>query len=257
MMQLRLQRLGSRLFEWPMPALAAWSLGWSMFVVLGRLGVPEVLAVAAAVTLGAALARLARTPWRRVFVAFGFPLSLAASGFAGAAPAWVWLLPLALLAVAYPVTAWRDAPVFPTPAGALSGLATALPLPPPARILDAGCGLGHGLRELRREYPQARLHGLEYSWPLRLLCAWRCRFASVERADLWAADWSNYDLVYLFQRPESMARAAAKADGEMRPGSALASLEFPIEGRRPACVLDGPGGKRLWIYRNLTASRPR
>lgn len=235
-----------------MPALAAWSLAWLLFVVLGRMGVSELPAMAAAVTLGAALAPWARTPWRRVFIAFGFPLSLAASGLAGTIPAWTWLLLLALLALAYPVTAWRDAPVFPTPAGALTGLATALPLPSQARILDAGCGLGHGLRELRREYPQAYLHGLEYSRPLRLWCAWRCRFATVERADMWAADWSGFDLVYLFQRPESMTRAAVKAAREMRPGSALASLEFPIDGRRPSCVLDGPGAKRLWIYRNLT-----
>ena len=56
------------------------------------------------------------TPWRRVFIAAGFPLSLAASGLAGAMPAWGWLLPLALLALVYPMNAWRDAPLFPTPA---------------------------------------------------------------------------------------------------------------------------------------------
>jgi hypothetical protein len=57
------------------------------------------------------------TAWRRIFIAAGFSLSLAASGLAGAAPAWAWLLPLA------------------------------------------------ALRELHREYPQARLSGLEWSWP--------------------------------------------------------------------------------------------
>ena len=65
--------------------------------------------------------------------------------------------------------------MFPTPAGAL-GLARLVPLPPEARVLDAGCGLGDGLRELHREYPQTQLAGVEWSWPLRLACAWRCRF---------------------------------------------------------------------------------
>ena len=44
--------------------------------------------------LGAASSLIGSTPWRRVFIALGFPLSLAASGLAGALPAWGWLLPL-------------------------------------------------------------------------------------------------------------------------------------------------------------------
>jgi hypothetical protein len=45
---------------------------------------------------------------------------------------------LALL-VLYPLQAWRDAPVFPTPRNALQGLAAELPLAPGAAILDL-CG---------------------------------------------------------------------------------------------------------------------
>ena len=57
--------------------------------------------------------------------------------------------------------------MFPTPTGALDGLAQVLPLPAGARVLDAGCGLGHGLRALHRAWPQALLHGVEWSWVLR------------------------------------------------------------------------------------------
>src|SRR6185295_8503313 len=115
-------------------------------------------------------------------------------------------LPLALLAACYPVTAWRDAPLFPTPVGALNGLARLVALRDGAHIVGAGCGLGDGLKELRREYPAARLSGLEWSWPLRAACSWRLPFARIRRADIWAADWAGYDMVYLFQRPESMPR---------------------------------------------------
>ena len=167
---------GARL-PWPLPALLAWALGWALFAGLRGLGAPLLVAIATAVASGAVLSVLGSTPWRRVFVALGFPLSLLASGVAGAMPAWGWLLPLALLALVYPVNAWRDAPLFPTPDGALRGIASLAPLTGEARVLDAGCGLGDGLRELRREYPDATLHGLEWSWPLRFLCAWRCRFA--------------------------------------------------------------------------------
>jgi len=234
---------------WPLPALLAWSLGWGLFAGLRALSTPLLVAIAAAVASGAACSLIGSTPWRRLFIALGFPLSLAASGLAGAMPAWGWLLPLVLLALVYPINAWRDAPLFPTPAKALRGLAALAPLPAGARVLDAGCGLGDGLRELHREYPQVELHGLEWSWPLRFACAWRCPFARVRRGDIWAADWSAFDIVYVFQRPESMTRAAEKATRELRPGAWLASLEFDVPGLAATKVLECADGRRVWLYR--------
>jgi SAM-dependent methyltransferase len=234
---------------WPLPALFAWSLGWGLFAALRAAQAPLALAIALGVATGAACSVAGSTPWRRVFIALGFPLSLAASGLASGVPPWGWLLPLALLALVYPLNAWRDAPLFPTPAGALFGLGQIAPLGADARVLDAGCGVGDGLCELRREYPQSALHGLEWSWPLRFVCAWRCRFARVRRGDIWAADWSGYELVYLFQRPESMARAADKAARELRPGAWLASLEFDVPGLAATKVLECADGRRVWLYR--------
>jgi SAM-dependent methyltransferase len=233
---------------WPLPALLAWAACWGLFIGLARTGAPPAIALVLAAALGCALALPARTRWRRIFVAAGFPLSLAASGFAGNLPAWAWLLPLVLLVLLYPLNTWRDAPMFPTPADALQGLAQIAPLREGALVLDAGCGLGDGLQELRREYPLARLSGIEWSWPLRLACAWRCRFARVRRGDIWQADWSTQDLVYLFQRPESMPRALEKARRELRPGAWLASLEFEAAGARPSAVLREPGRKPVWLY---------
>jgi SAM-dependent methyltransferase len=234
---------------WPLPALLAWSAGWAIFVALSAAGAPLIVAIGTGAAAGAACSLVASTPWRRVFVGLGFPLSLAASGLAGAMPAWGWLVPLLLLAMVYPINTWRDAPMFPTPTGALQGLARQVPLPAQARILDAGCGLGDGLRELHREYPQAAIAGIEWSWPLRFACAWRCRFARVRRDDIWKASWSEFDLVYLFQRPESMAKAAAKALRELRPGAWMASLEFDVPGLSPTHVLACPDGRQLWLYR--------
>ncbi|MEQ1806465.1 MAG: class I SAM-dependent methyltransferase, partial [Burkholderiaceae bacterium] len=216
--------------RWPLPALLVWALAWALFLALRAAGVTLWLAAFVAFLGGAAgaITPLGATRWRQAFLAGGFPLSFAASGLSAALPAWTWLLLLALLAALYPLKAWRDAPLFPTPQGALRGLPAAAPLGDGACIVDAGCGLGAGLIELRAAYPRARLRGLEWSRPLALLCAWRCKFAQIERADIWAADWSSYAMVYLFQRPESMARAAAKAARELRPGAWLVSLEFEI-----------------------------
>jgi hypothetical protein len=175
---------------WPLPALLVWGASWSVFLAGQRwLQLPQVMALLPAAAVAIACSLRQGTRWRKIFIAWGFPLSLAASGLIGQVPAWTWLLPLAMLAVVYPVRTWTDAPLFPTPAGALRGLAQLVPLPPGARIVDAGCGLGDGLRELQREYPQAHLAGIEWGWPLFVASCLRARFAQVRRGDLWRDDW--------------------------------------------------------------------
>jgi len=66
---------------------------------------------------------------------------------------------------------------------------------------------------------------------------------------MWEADWSAFDLVYLFQRPESMPRAADKAARELRPGTWLASLEFEVDTLRPSSVFVCADARLLWLYR--------
>lgn len=239
------------MLRWPLPAVLVWLACWVVFRVARTQEVPVEWAIALACAVGAAGSLLGKTWWRRGLIAAGFPVSLLltlhAAGLAQL-PAWTWLIPLALLLAIYPLNAWRDAPLFPTPPNALRDVPPAVPLQDGARILDAGCGLGHGLIALRAAYPQATLFGLEWSWPLRLLCALRCPWATVRRGDIWAADWSSYDMVYLFQRPESMDRAAEKAMRELRPGAWMVSLEFEATTLQSVAQISTPGGKMLWIY---------
>ena len=226
----------------------AWGGSWLCYGLLEKLGMTTWLALSAATLLGVLLSVLAGTFWRRIAVAVGFPLSLLLSG-AVSLPAWAWLLPLVIVAMVYPMNAWRDAPLFPTPAEALAGMAISAPLKPGASILDAGCGLGHGLRALRSAYPDATLHGIEWSWPLRALTALLCPWAKIRQGDMWGADWSTHDMVYLFQRPETMPRAVEKAAAELRAGAWLASLEFPAEELQATAVLRTVEGKPVWLYR--------
>jgi hypothetical protein len=226
----------------------AWGGSWLCYGLLQKSGIAPWLAMSIATAAGALLSVLAGTFWRRVAVAAGFPLSLLLSG-AVSLPAWAWLLPLVIVALVYPMNAWRDAPLFPTPADALAGMDAHAPLKPGASILDAGCGLGHGLRALRGTYPQATLHGIEWSWPLRALTAVLCPWARIRQGDMWRADWSSHDMVYLFQRPETMPRAVEKASAELRPGAWLASLEFPAKELLPTAVLQHKDGKPVWLYR--------
>ncbi|MEN9398787.1 MAG: hypothetical protein RLZ81_3317, partial [Pseudomonadota bacterium] len=100
---------------WPVPALFGWACAWGLFLGAVDWGLSPTAAMTGASALGIALTRMGSNWWRRVLIGLGFPLSLAVSGLASV-PSWVWLVPLALLLLIYPLNAWRDAPLFPTPA---------------------------------------------------------------------------------------------------------------------------------------------
>lgn len=234
---------------WPLPALLIWLAAWGSYRGLIQFGIEAGIAALVAIGLGSLFALTGTTRWRRLFIAGGFPVSLIAGGALTGWSSLLWLAPLVVLLLLYPLASWRDAPLFPTPHGALRGMAAIARLPAGARIVDAGCGLGAGLVELKAAYPGAVIDGLEWSWPLTLACRMRHRFASVRRADIWATDWSAYDMVYLFQRPESMPRAVAKARAEMRPGSWLVSLEFEAADLSRHARLEAVAGKPVWLYR--------
>ena len=239
------------LLTWPLPALTAWGCAWAVWVLTQSWGSGATLSLLLGCAAGGVLALSVRGPWRRTICAAGFPLSAWAQGAAAAWPNWAWPVLLGGVLLAYPLKAWRDAPFFPTPTQALEGLDQFVPCP--RDVLDAGCGLGHGLRALRRLWPQAALHGVEWSpllaWMSRGLCPW----ARVQRGDMWALNWSGHDLVYVFQRPESMARVWAKACAELAPGACLVSLEFAVPGQTPAASLQRPGQRPVWIYRTEAA----
>lgn len=273
------QAAAGRNLPWPAPALLTWLAAWGLQLAGAGVSPAGACWVATGFGLAVALALHRASRSRRLIIGLGFPasvllkawaagpsdapaammaalpLALAPADAATGLPAWAWLLPALLLLGIYPLRAWRDAPLFPTPSDALRGLSGLVPLPVGARVLDAGCGLGHGLAALHAEYSAARIEGVEWSWPLRAACALRCPWARVRQGDMWQSDWSGLALVYLFQRPESMARALAKAQAEMAPGSWLASLEFAAAGTEPTASLQRLGAKPVWLYQVPPAVR--
>ncbi|WP_342130191.1 class I SAM-dependent methyltransferase [Hydrogenophaga sp. OTU3427] len=234
---------------WPLPALLAWGAAWGTWLAGRTVGMSDTLALVLATVTGVVFSLLGGSVWRKLMMALGFPVSwlLAHGGAVSANISW-WLLPLGLFLWLYPPASWRDAPLYPTPHDAFEGLREHVPLPLAGRVLDAGCGLGDGLIALERAYPDVHLHGVERSTPLRWLCALRCRWAQVRGGDLWADDWSGYDMVYLFQRPETMPRALEKAARELQEGAWLASLEFEATEWVATMVWTCPDDRPLWLY---------
>jgi len=236
---------------WPLPALLAWLSAWGAYQSLSGLETAPWVNFCLSSLMGGLWACFMQSVWRRWLIVAGFPLSwclITATQAQGPLMAWGWLVPMLLLVSLYPVRVWSGAPLFPTPEQALQGLSSAAPLPPGACIFDAGSGLGDGLKALSKEYPQARLMGCEWSLPLACLSRWRVPQAEIVKADIWQQDWSEFQMVYLFQRPESMARAGAKALKEMRPGAFLVSLEFEWLAAHCIARLEPVEGKPVWVY---------
>ncbi len=97
------RRLNPGTWLWPLPAIVAWVLCWTLFRTVWEQGLALPWALALASALGVALSLWGASWWRRALIAAGFPVSLALTlGVLGgsAVPAWAWLLPMALLLAA-------------------------------------------------------------------------------------------------------------------------------------------------------------
>ena len=241
----------SNLIRWPLTALGVWGAAWYLFLFFTNQGVHSSVAMLFATMLGVMAAALG---WhkgisqaRAAALAMGFPVSFWLMGTASL-PAWVWLLPLVLIIWIYPMRAWRDAPVFPTPLNALRDVPRHAILPAQAKILDAGCGAGDGLKALRLAYVNAQWIGIEFSRPLSWVAKFRCPWADVRCGDIWQDHWGAYDMVYLFQRPETMPRAVEKAKAEMKPGAWLVSLEFEAAELKPTAQTEASPNRPVWLY---------
>ena len=232
---------------WPIPAFLIWAGTWAVYTLLSAWVGSSLWPMVVACTIGIVFSVLGTTRARQIAMALGFPLSWLLSGV-GSVPPWSWLIPLVLALLIYPLHSWRDAPFFPTPLNALRELPSHAALGKGALILDAGSGLGDGLKALRLAYPEAIFWGIEASWPLQILSTLRCPWARIMRGNIWLEDWSSCQMLYLFQRPETMARAVAKAEQELKAGAWLISLEFEATELKPKAVVQASAERPVWLY---------
>jgi len=194
---------------WPLPPLLVWLFSWGAYLVLIQAGQGPGMAAVLVSLVGCLVARWGQSRGRRLIIGLGFPLSWLwlADWATLAAP--LWLLPLAVLLLLYPPSAWRihDPAAEPD----FGDLRPHLELVPMARIVVAvlpgpaaqgqkqarSQPLGPLLRALERTFPDARCTGLCPSWADWLWAHLSGSQAQLLRADPWQSDWSACELLLL------------------------------------------------------------
>lgn len=219
---------------WPLPPLLVWLLAWGAYLVLVQAGQGPGTAAVLISLAGCLAARWGQSRGRRLIIGLGFPLSWLwlADWATLAAP--LWLLPLAVLLLLYPPSAWRlhDPAAEPD----FGPLRERLELPPMARIVAVGPlpGLPNGqplgplLRALERAFPDARCTGLCPSWADWLWAHLSGSQARLLRTDPWRSDWSACELLLLalalpLPQPQPTPASAA-VPGASKPTSPASPL---------------------------------
>ncbi|HEY1043787.1 MAG TPA: class I SAM-dependent methyltransferase [Telluria sp.] len=209
--------------------------------------------VTAALVQGALAAgiswRLRLPPWW-LPIQFLFPvLLLFAQSLA--VPAWVYLAIFLLLLGSYWSTFRTRVPYYPSGREVWHAFDAALPQGRPLRVIDIGSGLGGFTLDLARRHPDWSVTGIELAplpWLLSRLRATGTR-ARFLRGDYVRLDFSEYDAVFAYLSPAAMPALWEKASREMRPGSLLASYEFPIPGHPPTRAANvNPDGPSLYMW---------
>lgn len=127
-----------------------------------------------------------------------------------------------------------------------------LPRDEPYKLLDIGSGLGGMLLHLDKARPMGVHDGVEISpapWLISKIRAFM-QGATVRfrRKDYRQLDLSGYDVVFAFLSPLVMQDLLVKASREMRPGTLLLSLAFPLPGIKHDFVIQTGEGGRQKMY---------
>ena len=127
-----------------------------------------------------------------------------------------------------------------------------LPADEPYTLIDIGSGLGGMLLHMDKARHMGVHDGVEISpapWLIsRIRAFMQGARATFRRKDYRQLDLSGYDVVFAFLSPVVMQDLLAKASREMRPGTLLLSLAFPLPGIKHDFVIQTGEGSRQKLY---------
>jgi len=152
----------------------------------------------------------------------------------------VWLI-LGLFFLAYGLVPLKGAPWLPSLKAHRAAAFNLLKLQPGQTVIDLGCGDGRFLAEAaRRGY---RAVGYELN-PFMFAISWLVtrryhKLVSLKFGDMWKADISQADAIYVFLFDRYMKQLDDKIKAEGKPGLKLASHTFKIPDKKPLASQHG------------------
>lgn len=166
-------------------------------------------------------------------IQFAFPLAVIGLQIV-ALPSWIYLCAFLVLLGIYWGSYRTQVPYYPSSQAVGVAVAALLPSKRSFCFIDIGSGFGGLVLELAKTRPDARFEGVEIA-PIPWLIS-RVR-AHHQRAgvrfvlgDYERLRFSDYDVIFAYLSPAAMPRLWEKVSREMRPGTLLLSLEFPVPG---------------------------
>lgn len=162
------------------------------------------------------------------FLLLGLSLSLA-----------IWIFYKLISAGFNPISRRREPPFVPTPNSLLTVISQLAALKDTDVFCDLGSGNGRVTFFLAR-HSGAQGIGLEKSWLLYLYSSLKAKFRRLPvkflHCNLEARTLRDYDVVFAYLGPALMARLESKLSTEMKTGSRLISVSFPLQNRQAEII---------------------
>ncbi len=150
---------------------------------------------------------------------------------------------------------WNDAPFVPVPWRAVPGIVEALALDERSVVYDMGCGDARVLCAAVRSRPGIRAVGIECAFLPYVLARIRSRGLPIEirKKNFFDEDLGEATHVVTYLFPEVMEKIEEKLAQELKPGTHIIAVDFPLSTMKPIKVIQQkvPGLKRgstLSIY---------
>jgi len=201
---------------------------------------------------GAALVtRLLGLPVWWVWISLFFPAAMALALQAGKLPAWPFGIAFLVLYLVFSNTARERVPLYLSNSRTTEALLSLMQQRGATRFVDLGSGLGGVVRRLDGDGRFAR--GVESApmvWLVSVLLSKLTRRGRILRQDIWVADVSGEEIVYVFLSPEPMPALYDKARREMKAGSLLVSNSFAVPDVEADEIWELPDRRktRLFLY---------
>lgn len=186
-----------------------------------------------------------------VWISLGFPAAMVLALHAGDLPAWPFGVAFLLLYLVFSNTARERVPLYLSNSRTTEALLSLMQQRGARRFVDLGSGLGGVVRRLDGDGRIAR--GVETApmvWLVSALLSKLARRGRILRQDIWSADVSGEDIVYVFLSPEPMRALYDKARREMKSGSLLVSNSFAVPDVEADEIWELPDRRktRLFLY---------